>query len=171
MPATRHLTRQPGLARDLRRAGLVVIPAAVGVLAVTLWLARTGHDATLLLWLGAVFTAALMLAGAALTDQQYGRVMRIVRQWVDRFHQGAHIVLWCAGCMFVLCVAARLVLTDTGVLAVASRNMPTTPGGIGRESLNAGNLAQILDMLTVALPALMLLLITAGALRPARSAR
>lgn len=176
--ATRRLGRQPSLARDLRRAAyiiapaaLVILPAALVILPATAVLARSGHGATAVAWLAAALVAAVAVAYAFAEPHQVARARRAAHRWASLLQQFAHIALWCAAGMFVVVVLMRWILTDTGVLAVASRAMPATPGGIGRESLNAANASQILDMLTAALPALMILLITAGALRPARSTR
>ncbi len=98
---------------------------------------------------------------------QHDRTRALLERAGRQLHQLAHLLLVCAAAMFVVCVALRWVLEDTTLLAVLSRIMPTTPTGVGRESLNAGAVTQILDMLTVALPALMVLLIAAGALHPA----
>jgi len=96
--------------------------------------------------------------------QKWDNTRTARRRWAGQLQQLGRITLASAAAMFIACLAMRWLLTDTGLLAVASRALPTQAGAVDRETLNAGNATQILDMFTVALPALMILLITAGAL-------
>lgn len=155
----------------LRVLVLYVAPVGWGTFEVVAYLARTDHLAVAWLTIGVVFLGGVAIARTA---TQPGRSRWAARCW-DRLSSALDQARWFVRdmtivltVMWVTCLALLWALTSTNLLAVASRHMPVAQGGIDREALTAGPAAQILSTLTVALPALLVLLVAAGALhRPA----
>lgn len=161
-------------ARDaLRVLVLYVVPAGWATLEVVAYLARTDHLAAA--WLTLVVVALVGVA-IARTAAQPARSTWAGQRWnrlrtalpataaVDKVRWFVRDMAIALAVMWVTCVVLLWVLDDTSVLAVASRHMPANPDGIGHQALVAGDAAQILAMFTVMLPALIILLIVAGAL-------
>lgn len=162
----------------LRVLALYIAPTGFATFGLVGLFARSGHLAAA--WLTVVVVALVGVAIArtaaqpawpAWTGQRWNRLRAALpaaaavdkARWFVRDMTIALVVMW------VTCVALLWALEDTNLLAVASRHMPVNPDGVGRESLTAGYTVQILSTLTVALPALLIPLIVAGALhRPAR---
>jgi hypothetical protein len=162
----------------LRVFVLYVAPAGWATFEVVAYLARTDHLAVA--WL-TIVVVALVGVAIARTATQPTRPAWTGRRWnqlraalpataaVDKVRWFVRDMTIALVVMWATCVALLWALEDTSLLAVASRHMPVNPDGIGREALTAGGTTQILSTLTVSLPALLILLVAAGALhRPAR---
>jgi hypothetical protein len=162
----------------LRVLVLYITPAGWATFEVVAYLVRTDHLAAA--WL-TVVVVALVGVAIARTAAQPTRPARTGHRWnriratlptaaaVDKVRWFVRDMTIALVVMWATCVALLWALEDTNLLAVASRHMPVNPDGLGHESLTAGYTVQILSTLTVALPALLILLVVAGALhRPAR---
>lgn len=166
-------------ARDaLRVLVLYVVPAGWATLEVVAYLARTDHLAAA--WLTLVVVALVGVA-IARTAAQPARSTWAGQRWnrlrtalpataaVDKVRWFVRDMAIALAVMWVTCVVLLWALEDTNLLAVASRHMPVNPDGIGHEALTPGGTVQSLSTLTIALPALLILLVVAGALhRPVR---
>lgn len=181
MPITRQQLHEASVALDLADAArdalrvlvLYVVPTGWATFEVVAYLARTDHLAAA--WLTVVVVALVGLA-IARTAAQPARLTQAGQQWnrlratlpttavVDKVRWFVRDMTIALVVMWVTCVALLWALEDTNLLAVASRHMPVNPDGIGREALTAGGTVQSLSTLTVALPALLIVLVAAGAL-------
>ncbi len=170
----------------MRVLAFVVAPVAIVTFGVVGVFVRSGHPAAAWLTVGILFVVGVAVARTATPparpawighrcDQLRAALRSSLAdraRLADRFRWFARDSTIVLAVMWITCLVLLWALSSTDLLAVASRHMPVNPGGVDREALTAGAAARILDTLTVALPALLVLLIAAGALhRPGRSGR